>query len=98
MLNNSFYLSHPMEPIIRKPSQHEKEEAASWPIWEKEISEFPWEYDTKETFLVIEGDVTVINEVGKTFHFQAGDYVIFPKGMKCTWMIHRDIKKHYKMG
>ena len=21
----------------------------SWPIWEKEISEFPWEYDETET-------------------------------------------------
>ena len=20
-----------------------------WPIWTKEISEFPWEYDTQET-------------------------------------------------
>jgi uncharacterized cupin superfamily protein len=86
-----------MEPVIRKPTPQEKEEAHSWPIWEKEISEFPWEYDTKETFLVIEGDVTVTNEQGKTFHFKAGDYVIFPQGMKCTWKIHKVIRKHYKM-
>lgn len=87
-----------MEPIIKKPTQREKEEATSWPIWEKEQSEFPWEYDTKETFLVLEGDVTVTNEQGKQFHFKQGDYVTFPKGMKCTWKIHKDVRKHYKMG
>ena len=32
-----------MEPIIRKPS-------------EKEISEFPWEYDTQETCLILGED------------------------------------------
>jgi uncharacterized cupin superfamily protein len=87
-----------MKPIIRKPSKEEKEEAESWPIWEKEISEFPWKYDTNETFLVIEGDVIVTNEDGKEFHFKEGDYVIFPKGMKCNWKINKDIRKYYKMG
>ena len=51
-----------MEPVIRKPTDEEKEESNSWPIWEKEVSEFPWEYDTKETCLLLEGDVTVKNE------------------------------------
>jgi uncharacterized cupin superfamily protein len=87
-----------MDPIIRKPSENEKEEAKLWPIWEKEESEFPWEYDTKETFLVIEGDVTVTNEEGKEFHFKEGDYVIFPEGMKCNWKINKNVRKHYKMG
>ena len=87
-----------MEPVIRKPTDEEKEESNSWPIWEKEVSEFPWEYDTKETCLLLEGDVTVKNEEGKEFHFKKGDYVIFPKGMKCTWKINREVRKHYKMG
>ena len=87
-----------MEPIIRKPSEQEKQQAKSWPIWEKEASEFPWEYDAKETFLVLEGDVTVTNEEGKAFHFKKGDYVVFPPGMRCHWKIHKDVRKHYKMG
>jgi uncharacterized protein len=87
-----------MEPIIRKPSEREKKEAASWPVWEKEASEFPWEYDTKETFLVVEGEVTVTNEQGTAFRFKKGDYVIFPEGMRCHWKIHKDVRKHYKMG
>ena len=67
-------------------------------IWEKEISEFPWEYDTKEIFLVLEGDVTVTNEEGKKFHLKEGDYVIFPERMKCNWKINKGVRKHYKMG
>lgn len=86
-----------MEPEIRKPSEKEKEKSESWPIWKKDASEFPWEYDTKETCFILEGDVTIINEIGKEFHFKKGDYVIFPKGMKCTWKINKDVKKHYKM-
>ena len=45
-----------MDPVIRKPSEEEKEESESWPMLEKEISEFPWEYDTQETFLIFEED------------------------------------------
>ena len=87
-----------MKPEIRKPSKEEEKEAQNWPIWEKEISEFPWEYDTKETCLILEGDVVVINEDGKDFHFKKGDYVIFPEGMRCTWKINKEVRKHYKMG
>ena len=31
----------------------------NWPIWSKEISEFPWGYDTQETCYFIEGEVIV---------------------------------------
>ena len=41
-----------MKPSIRKPTQKEQKEAKEWPIWEKEESEFPWEYDEKETCLI----------------------------------------------
>lgn len=87
-----------MEPIIKKPSEEEQKEATSWPIWEKEVSEFPLEYDDKETCLILEGDVTVTNEEGKDFHFTKGDYVIFPRGMLCKWKINKEVRKHYKMG
>ena len=32
---------------------------SQWPIWQKEISEFPWTYDTTEIAYVLEGEVTV---------------------------------------
>lgn len=87
-----------MKAVIRKPTEKEKRECAAWPIWEKEVSEFPWEYNEKETCLILDGAATVINEAGEKFSFGAGDFVVFPSGMKATWKITKDIKKHYKFG
>lgn len=87
-----------MKPTIKKPTKEEKQKAESWPIWEKEASEFPWEYSDKETCLILEGDVDVTNEEGEKFHFEAGDYVQFPQGMKCTWKINKAVRKHYNFG
>jgi uncharacterized protein len=85
-----------MKPEIRKPTEEEQKTARTWPIWSKGASEFAWEYDETETCLVLEGDVTITNETGERFHFAAGDWVIFPQGMKCTWKIDQPIRKHYR--
>lgn len=86
-----------MKIIVRKPTEKEKKDAESWPIWQKEKSEFPWEYDEKETCLIIEGRARVKTAEGEA-SFGPGDYVIFPKGLKCTWIIDEDINKHYSFG
>jgi uncharacterized protein len=70
----------------------------SWPIWEKEVSEFPWEYDEPETCYILEGKVTVIPEKGSPVKFGKGDLVIFPAGLKCRWKIDSAVKKHYRFG
>jgi uncharacterized protein len=72
--------------------------ATSWPIWEKEVSEFPWHYDEKETYYLLEGDVTVTPEGGGPVRFGKGDLVTFPSGMSCMWNIHEAVRKHYKFG
>jgi uncharacterized cupin superfamily protein len=87
-----------MKPEIRKPTDKEKETAGRWPIWQKEISEFPYSYDEKEICLILEGNVTITNEAGEAFEFGAGDWVVFPKGMKCTWKITQNVRKHYNFG
>lgn len=87
-----------MKPEIRKPTEDEKKQARTWPTWAKEVSEFPWQYDEKETCLIIEGDVTVTNETGEQFRFGPGDWVVFPQGMKCTWKINKPVRKHYNFG
>ena len=66
----------------------------SWPIWECQPSTFNWEYSEEEHCYIIEGDVTVI-ENGNIIHIKKGDYVIFPKGLKCNWEVHKAIKKYY---
>jgi len=87
-----------MKPQIHKATEEEKKQAQSWPIWSKEASEFPWEYDQQETCLILEGDVTVTNEEGEAFNFGVGDWVVFPRGMTCTWKINQDVRKHYQFG
>ncbi len=83
---------------VRKPTDEEIKEAGTWPIWEKEASEFDWEYDEKETCYILEGNATVTAEDGKTVSFGPGDWVVFEPGLKCVWKIDKPIKKHYKLG
>jgi hypothetical protein len=69
-----------------------------WPVWEKEVSVFPWTYDSNETCYILAGNVTVTPEGGEPVTFGTGDLVSFPAGMSCTWDIQAAIKKHYKLG
>jgi hypothetical protein len=32
---------------------------SSWPIWAKEVSRFPWRYDSTETCYLLEGEIIV---------------------------------------
>ena len=70
----------------------------SWPIWEKEVSEFPWHYDEQEVCYFLEGEVTVTPEGGKPVKIGKGDLVTFPVCMSCVWKVHKPVRKHYKFG
>ncbi len=87
--------------VIKKnpdPATLEQLGATSWPIWEKEISEFPWHYDERETCYLLAGDVTVTPAAGPAVRFGAGDLVTFPAGLSCTWKVHQPVRKHYRFG
>jgi uncharacterized cupin superfamily protein len=66
----------------------------SWPIWECEVSEFDWEYDQRESCLLLEGEVEIESDF-ETVKFGGGDFVVFPKGLKCKWKVIRPVRKHY---
>ena len=83
--------------IVKKPSEEEKEKCASWPIWTCEPSKFDWVYTEKETCLLLEGKVTV-NDGEGSVSFAAGDMVIFPEDLECTWKVEEAVKKHYTFG
>lgn len=83
-----------MEIIVRKPDENEKAEMCKKPVWECGVSEFDWHYDSEETCLVIEGEVTV-EYGGGSVSFETGDYVVFPKGLSCVWKVTKPVKKHY---
>ncbi|MDP3731964.1 MAG: cupin domain-containing protein [Candidatus Omnitrophota bacterium] len=66
-----------------------------WPIWEKEVSRFPWSYDSIEECYFLEGKVTVETRNGKSVSFGKGDFVTFPKSLSCTWNVKAPVRKHY---
>jgi hypothetical protein len=71
----------------------------AWPIWEKEVSDFPWHYDEKETAYILDGEVIVTSADGmEVAHIQAGDLVTFAAGLSCRWEIKQDLRKHYQFG
>lgn len=82
---------------VEKLSQEElkKRGVFGWPIWTKEVSRFPWSYDSIEECYLLEGDVTVETKDGKAISFGKADFVTFPKGLACTWNIKVPVKKHY---
>ena len=85
-----------MNIVITKLSENEMIEMGvrSWPIWSCEISEFDWEYSDEESCLLLDGEVEVKSEF-ETVRFSAGDFVVFPKGLKCYWKVTSPVRKHY---
>ncbi len=82
--------------IITKLSEKDIQDRGikQWPIWEKEVSEFPWYYDSTEHCYILKGDVIVTTPDGE-YRFGAGDFVTFPKGLSCHWKILEPVRKHY---
>lgn len=76
--------------------QLDAEGVFDWPIWEKEVSTFPWSYDASETCYFLEGDVVVTPDGGEPVQMGKGDLVTFPADMSCSWEIRQPVRKHYR--
>ncbi len=83
-----------IEIIKLSESKITEKNILQWPIWTCEVSEFNWEYSDEEACLLLEGEVEVSSEF-ETVRFSAGDYVVFPKGLKCRWKVIKPVRKHY---
>ncbi|MEH1796897.1 MULTISPECIES: cupin domain-containing protein [unclassified Nostoc] len=83
--------------IEHQPRQERLNELGvyKWEVWKKEVSKFPWTYDSQETCYFLEGNVVVTPDGGQPVQMGKGDLVIFPSGMSCIWEITSDVKKHY---
>ncbi len=81
---------------IEKISDEEVEKRGikSWGTWEKEVSEFDWEYTSEEHCYIIEGKAIIETPDGNV-EIKKGDYVVFPVGLKCKWKVVDPIKKYY---
>ena len=69
-------------------------QVAGWPIWEKEVSVFPWTYGERETCYLLAGEVEVTPEGGEPVVIRQGDLACFPSGMRIT----QALRKHYQFG
>ncbi len=67
----------------------------SWPIWEKEVSRFEWYYDSIEQCYFLAGSVTIETDEGPV-EITKGDFVTFPVGLRCVWVVKEPVRKHYK--
>ena len=83
-----------MSITVKKATEVEKNEMESKPIWECDVSEFDWFFESEEVCLFIEGEAVVSYE-GGSVSISAGDYVIFPKGLSCVWKVSKPVKKHF---
>ena len=83
----------------QKPTQKELEELGvnEWGTWTKEVSEFPWEYDSKETFYVLEGEAEIDSE-GENISFGPGGLITSFFTSIYSWKVKKPIKKHYRFG
>ncbi|MBD3383308.1 DUF861 domain-containing protein [candidate division KSB1 bacterium] len=85
-----------MKIIIEKPSEEFLKEKSvfSWPIWQAEPSTFPWHYDETEICYILEGKAKIKTD-DETIEINEGDFVRFPAGLSCTWIILEQVRKHY---
>jgi len=66
-----------------------------WTLWECGPSAFDWHYDQVEKCFIYEGDVKILTRHGEV-NIRGGDFVTFPKGLKCRWEVHAKVRKVYK--
>ncbi|MFH1119439.1 MAG: cupin domain-containing protein [Bacteroidota bacterium] len=81
---------------VKKITEEEIKEKGirNWPVWEKEISRFPYTYQEEEWCYFLEGEV-VIEAGSEHFHIGPGDFVAFRTGLSCVWDIRKPVRKHY---
>ena len=72
-------------------------DCSSWPIWNSKPDHFDWKYDKEEHCYIVEGEATIETDDETAISIGPGDYVVFPKGLKCHWTVHRFIRKHYTL-
>ncbi|KZV32954.1 hypothetical protein F511_01465 [Dorcoceras hygrometricum] len=94
--------SNPLKIIVqRNPSESQLSELGikSWPKWGCSPGKYQLKFDAQETCYLVRGRVKVYpkncSTDQETVEFGAGDLVIIPKGLSCTWDVSVAVDKHY---
>ncbi|KAH0664784.1 hypothetical protein KY285_025990 [Solanum tuberosum] len=86
--------------VQKNPSQSQLNELGikSWPKWGCSPGKYQLKFDAQETCYLLRGKVKVStkNSKDEIVEFGAGDLVIIPKGLSCTWDVSIAVDKHYK--
>ncbi|KAL5990299.1 hypothetical protein ACLOJK_011196 [Asimina triloba] len=86
--------------VERNPSQSRLSELGikSWPKWGCPPGKFPLKFDAEETCYLLKGKVRAYAKGSSSefVEFGAGDLVVIPKGLSCTWDVSVAVDKHYK--
>ncbi|KAI8539485.1 hypothetical protein RHMOL_Rhmol09G0187000 [Rhododendron molle] len=69
----------------------------SWPKWGCAPGIYKLKFDAEETCYLVKGKVKAYPKGSKEcVEFGAGDVVVIPKGLSCTWDISVAVDKYYK--
>lgn len=64
-------------------------------VWEAEANETHWlDYPVHEFMIIVEGEVTIIEEKQKTT-IKAGESFVIPKGLRCKWSQKGHVRKFF---
>jgi len=64
-------------------------------VWDCTAGRFNWNYTWDEFVVVLDGEVTIEEESGKTLILRKGDFAYFPLGLKTKWHVPKYIKKTF---
>lgn len=66
--------------------------------WACPPGKYKMKYNAQQTCYLVRGKVKVYPKDSSTapVEFGAGDLVIIPKGISCTWDVTASVDKHYK--
>ncbi|KAJ8535677.1 hypothetical protein K7X08_023397 [Anisodus acutangulus] len=100
MASSSSSSSSNLRIVVQKnPSESQLNELGikSWPKWGCSPGKYQLKFDAQETCYLLRGKVKVSTKnSNETVEFGAGDLVIIPKGLSCTWDVSVAVDKHYK--
>ncbi|EXB46039.1 hypothetical protein L484_015900 [Morus notabilis] len=85
--------------VERNPSEARLSELKikCWPKWGCSPGKYQLKFDAEETCYLLKGKVKAYPKGSSEFvEFGAGDLVIIPKGISCTWDVSLAVDKYYK--
>lgn len=66
-----------------------------WQTWEKEPSEFVWQFSETEKAYVLAGKVLIkADGSDRVYVLEKGDFVTFAPGLRTYWQVVEPFKKH----